>query len=154
MDVCRGEGDGGGDSVWSDQWGIPLWSVCPSVRPWCYEVTSGWKSWIRDVHTARTGVPRVKPSVPGVCSFSVGSFGTQSYDKIASNLLTGVLSVIPVKTKRRPLYLKTQSVPRCKNSFCKLNHVWTTSKIPFSERLLKYVNIVWFSLKKTIYMTT
>ena len=31
MAVCRVEGDGGGDSVWSDQWGIPLWSVCPSV---------------------------------------------------------------------------------------------------------------------------
>jgi len=25
------------------------------------------------------------------------------------------IDIIPIKTKRRPLYLKTQSVPRCKH---------------------------------------
>ena len=88
MAVCRGRGMVGGTAYGAINGGSPFGL---SVRPWCNEVTSGWKSWIRDVHTARTGVPRVKPSVPGVCSFSVGSFMVQSYDRIASNLLTGVL---------------------------------------------------------------
>ena len=39
--------------------------------------------------------------------------------------------------------------PLTKNSFCKLNRVWTTSKIPFSEHLLNYVNTIRFSLQAT-----